>query len=770
MKVPLSWLGEYVQIEDLSAEEIAKALTMKSAETSIERFGGDCEGIRSATVEEIKKSARGDLMLVTVWDGHSKYQVATADGSVEKGEKVLFAPEGARVNGKAVSKKKFGEFVSEGMLISAQDLGLEEKSEGILRLDADTPPGEDGSILLGIGEEILEVDITPNRGDLLSLRGVARDLGAILGREIKTDEPPVFEETGNIEIEVQDNDCRRYRGVIISGITNTTAPLWLRKRLWQCGLRPINAVVDITNYILLLEGQPLHAFDLSKLSLPIAVRASAKGERIVTLDGEERELPEGTLIIADSKGPVAVAGVMGGLGSSVDESTEEILLESAYFQPVRVRKGSSALGLRTESSYRFERNVDIENVRRSQDRAVSLITSICGGKVTAVKDIYPSPYKPARVFLSWGKLKRYAGKDIHPEEVSSTLNALGIENTLKPCGVEAEIPSHRSFDLSRDVDLIEEIMRIKGLDSFGTKPLTVQSESKVKENLLEEIRSLLRAKGLSEVINIPFDELEIYRKLELEEPETFLINPLVPSQRYLRSSLIPGLIRSAVFNLSHYNRDLALFEVGQVFTKGGEEPRLGILLAGTKDTLGGESWNARDVVDLIWALSSLSGKKVEIEEAEIPYLHPGMSAVFIVEGKQVGAGGRLNPRLEKEMELVDGVIIAEITLAGLLESDRRYFRPVSKFPPVHRDLALVVDKNLSVSKLLNEIKSQLGDMVEEMAVFDIYAGDKVGEGKKSVGIRIALRSMERSLSGEEVQDLIDGLVKKLRDRLGVKLR
>ena len=770
MKVPLSWLAELIRIDDLTAEEIAEALTRKSAETTVERFGGDTEGIRSATVEEVREGPKKDLLIVTLWDGHSRSSVATADTTVKKGERVLFAPEGAKVNGKTVSKRKFGNFVSEGTLLSAQDLGLEEKSEGILRLDADTQPGQDGCILLGIGEEVLEVDITPNRGDLLSVRGVARDLGAILGREVRIEEPQLLEENGDLEIQVKDSDCYRYRGIIISGIENTISPLWLRKRLWQCGLRPINAVVDVTNYILLLEGQPLHAFDLSKLSLPIIVRSSEKDEVIVTLDGEKRKLPEGTLIIADSKGPIAVAGVMGGLESSVDETTGEILLESAYFHPIRVRKGSTALGLRTESSYRFERNVDIENLARAQDRAVSLITSICGGKVTAVRDIYPSPYKPKQVFLSWGKLKRYSGRDIPPEEVSSLLTALGIENNVRPCGVEAFIPSHRSFDLSRDVDLIEEVMRLRDLDSFGAQPLKIRSEAKPDDKLLEEIRDFLRAKGLSEVINIPFDDLEIYRKLELEEPDVVLINPLVPSQRYLRSSIIPGLIRSAVFNLSHYNRDLALFEIGKVFTKRGEETRLGILLTGVKDSLKGEIWSARDITELVWGVCSLSGKEISIEEGSLPCFHPGLRAEFILDGKIIGTGGRLNPRLEKELELGEGVMIAEITLEVLLEPKRSYFKPVSKFPPVHRDLALVVDKNLSVSKLLNEIKSQLGDMVEEMAVFDIYAGDKVGEGKKSVGVRIALRSMEKSLSGEEVQNLIDGLVKKLQDRLGVKLR
>jgi len=770
MKVPISWLAELIPIDDLTASQIAEMLTLKSAETTVERFGGDTEGIRSAVVEEVRQERGQNLALAKVFDGSSRYSVATADLSLQKGERVLFAPVGSRVNGREVKEKKFGDLRSEGIILSGQDLGLEEKSTGLLRLDPDTPPGEDGCLLLGIGEEILEVDITPNRGDLLSIRGVARDLGAILGRDLKEREIPELEDTGDIEIEVSDPDCKRYRGVIIRGIRNGTSPLWMRKRLWQCGLRPINSVVDITNYILLLEGQPLHAFDLSRLTPPITIRSSKEGERIVTLDSEERDLPPGTLVIADGKGPIAVAGVMGGLESSVDEKTTEVLLESAYFEPVRVRRSASSLGLRTESSYRFERNVDIENVRGAQDLAVSLITSLCGGEVSAVKDLYPEPYRPVKVFLSWGKLKRYTGKEIPSKEVSTLLSSLGIENRVKNCGIEALIPSHRSFDLSRDADLIEEIMRLKGLDSFGSTPLSLISRSRYREDLTEEIRELLRSRGLSEVINIPFEEEEIYRKLGIEEPSTILINPLVPSQKHLRSSLIPGLLRTAIFNLSHYNRDLALFEIGKVFTKEGEETRLGVLLRGVRDPLKKVHWEERDLINILWSVCALTGKEADLGGKAPDFLHPGLRTGIQIDGKEIGFAGRLNPQLERDLELGEGILLGELVLEGILKPERRVFRPVSKFPPVHRDLALVVDKNLPVSKLLNEIKSQLGGMVEEMVVFDIYADDKVGEGKKSVGVRIALRSMEKSLSGEEVQRLIDGLVEKLRDRLGVKLR
>ena len=771
MRVPLSWLAEFVDIEDLSGEEIADALTMRSAETTLEVFKPPVEKALSVKVISVSPHPNNpSLAVAEVSTGKENFRVITGDLSLREKDIVLLAPEGSLVGGKRIERREIGGILSEGVLIAPEDLGFEEKSEGVLRLDPDTPAGVDVSELLGYGEEILELDITPNRGDLLSVRGVAREVSALFRRAKKEHAPPQFPQTGDLEIHIGDRDCLRYRGIAIEGISNKTSPLNIRKRLWQCNLRPINAVVDITNYIMLQEGQPLHAFDMKEIKTPIYVRSAGEGETIKTLDGKEHRLSPDILLIADSQGPIAVAGVIGGMDSSVDEDTDSILLESAFFRPSRVRRSSGSLGVRTESSYRFERSIDIEGVGRAQDIAAGMILEICGGKVVAVSDLYEERYSPKRVFVSWGKLQRYAGREIAPEEVSTILSSLGIECTTKACGIEAEIPSHRAFDMSRDVDIIEEIMRVKGYEQFPPKTLHIASRPSSPVEKEEKVRDLLASRGFSEVINIPFEEEDTYRLLGIESPQAQLLNPLLPTQRFLRSMLLPGLLRTASFNDSHYNHDIAIFEIGRVFDRECEKLKLGVLAKGVREHLPKEEWSERDILDSFMAIGTMLGKELTLEESGIGFLHPGIQTSVILDGEEIGFIGRLNPQIEKQLGLKGKTYVGEIYLEKLLTEERKIYKKLSKYPPAHRDIALIVDKNLSVSKLLNEIRSHIGERIEEVMVFDIYAGDKVGEGKKSVGIRLALRSAEGSLSGEEVSEIVEDLVQTLQDRLGAKLR
>jgi phenylalanyl-tRNA synthetase beta chain len=440
MRVPLSWLSEFVNLEDKTAEEIAHILSMRSAETVVEKFGCEAEGTLVGEIIEVSEHPGSDeLRVLKVNCGENKLTIVSTDGSLSAGDRVVVAPEGARVGEKKVERKKFGDVVSEGVLLSPQDLGFEEKSEGVLRLDEGAIPGDDAGKVLGLGEEVLELDLTPNRGDLLSVRGVAREIAALLKLDRRNSEQESFREEGELPVEILDEDCGRYRGAVVEGISNGPAPFYIRKRLWQCGLRPINAVVDITNYILLQEGQPLHAFDLERLKLPLRVRTAVTGEKIRTLDGQERELSEEVLLIADSEGPVAVAGVMGGEESAVGSGTRSVFLEAAHFSPSRIRRSASFLGLRTESSFRFERNVDIEGLPRAQDIALSLILKHCGGKLILLGDLYPKRYEKKRIFLSWGKLKRYSGTEPDRDEIHGILTSLELEPSLRECGIEIKV-------------------------------------------------------------------------------------------------------------------------------------------------------------------------------------------------------------------------------------------------------------------------------------------------------------------------------------------
>jgi len=772
MRIPFSWLSLFVDLDGLSAEEVADRLSLQSVEAEVSVFGIELDGVVFGRVLEVKPhKSRKDLnvLRVEVAKGRSA-EVVTTDRGVSKGDAVVLALPNSKVGERCITKREFDGVVSEGMLLSAQELGLEEHSEGVLRFSEDITPGTDAGELLGFGEKLIELDITPNRGDVLSVRGLAREVSAIFGLERREPEVNTFQEEGDISISIEDEDCRRYRGAIIEGVEIKPSPLEVRKRLWQSGLRPINNVVDVTNYILLQEGQPLHAFDLDKLEGGIVVRSAREGERITTLDGEERELSPEVLVIADNKKPVAVAGVIGGLETGVTEGTKNILLESAYFEPARVRKSSKKLGVQTDSSYRFERNVDIERVNRAADAAIQQILSLAGGSVKAVRDVYPRKYEPKKVFLPMGKFMRYAGESYKNEEASAILTALEIPHEIKRCGIEVSVPSHRSFDITRDVDIIEELMRIKGYDHYSSEPLNLPVFGKLWRDELLEIRKYLRDKGLSEVVNISYEEEELYELLGLDKPQLEIVNPLVPTQRFMRSSLIPSLLRTAKFNENHYNYDLAIFELGKVFFRDAEEDRLGMLVKGTVNPLSGEEWTPRRLLEVIQGLFELRKVGVDMEPSDKGFLHPHVQARLIVDGEEVGFVGRLHPRISQSLEFKGEPVICELKVEPLLSATKPHYRAVSKFPPVMRDLAFVVDKHLSVSKLLNEIKSQLAEMVEEVMVFDVYAGEKVGEGKKSVGVRISFRSLKGSLSGEEVNALVEELVRRLRDRLGVEMR
>ncbi|AAC07582.1 phenylalanine--tRNA ligase subunit beta [Aquifex aeolicus] len=774
MKVPYSWLSEFVELSDVSPEEIAEKLSLRSVEATVETFGIDLDGVVFGKVVEVKEHpTKKKLAVVKVQvQEHIFIDVVTVDKSVREGDGVIVALPNAKVGNMCVTEREFDGVVSKGLLLSAQELGLEEKSEGVLKIHEDFKPGTDANEILGFGEKIIEIDITPNRGDMLSVRGVARDLSAIFRLPKKKPEEPTYEETGEFFIEIEDEDCKRYRGVVIEGVEIKESPLYIKKRLWQCGIKSINNVVDITNYVMLRDGQPLHAFDLSKVEGGIIVRSAKKGEKIITLDGEERELDEDILVIADREKPLAVAGVIGGLESGIKENTKDILLESAYFNPFRVRKASKKLGIQTESSYRFERNVDIERVDRAQDYAVYLILKHAGGKVKVVKDVYREKYKPKKVFLPQGKYIRYAGESYKNEEVKEILDALEIPNEIMRCGVEVLVPSHRSFDIQRDVDLIEEIMRVKGYEHYTSETLKLPSIANLwKDNLLE-VKKYLRDKGLTEVINFSFEDSKLYELLNLPLPELEVINPLNPTQRYMRNTLITSLLRTAVYNDRNYNYDQAVFELGKVFFKEGEENRLGILLKGNKPrTLKEEKWEPYDLTEIIAGIFALFGLEPEFRNAKRNFLHPYVQGEVYLEGEFVGFFGKLHPKIAKELELKGEPFVAEIEIERVLSKKRLpHYREVAKFPPVVRDIALVMDKELDVNKLLIDTKSQIGELLEEVRVFDVYTGEKVGEGKKSVAVRLVLRSKTGSLKDEEANELVNKLVNYLKEKYGVELR
>ncbi|NPB06310.1 MAG: phenylalanine--tRNA ligase subunit beta [Aquificae bacterium] len=772
MKVPFSWLSEFVDLRDATPERVAEELTLKSAETEVTTFGIELDGVVVAKVLKVEPHPNdARLKVVTVEVKSYRLRVVTSDLTVKEGELLVLALPHAKVGDRCVTKREVKGVRSEGLLLTAADLGLEDAQEGLLRLD-EGKPGQDAAELLGFGEKLLELDITPNRGDLLSVRGVAREVSALLNLPKKNPSYPEYGERGSLEVSVESpDDCDRYRGALLELPAVKSSPLFIKRRLWQCGLKPINLPVDVTNFVMLRDGQPMHAFDADALEGPVKVRRARKGEKILALDGREYELTPEVLVIADAVKPVAVAGVIGGLESAVSAKTRRVLLESAHFNPKVVRRSARLLGIKTESSYRFERNTDVEHLKNAQDYALSLYEKLAGATVEALRDYYLKPYEPKKIFLPMGKYIRYAGEPYRNEEASRVLTALEIPHEIKRCGIEAEVPPHRSFDLQRDVDLIEELMRVKGYDAFASEPPSLPAFPPPEEPPLDELRRFLRDRGLYEVINLPFEGSELYELLGLPQPTLRVLNPLNPSQPFLRSSLLPSLLRTALRNDRSYNYDQAFFELGKVFSLEGEELRLGLLLKGSRKTpLGEQPFSPYELSELAEGLARLLGVKLRRLRAELPFAHPYASAELLDGDELVGYLARLHPELTEKLGLRGEPLVLELYLERLLGRKRvPVYEGLSAYPPAVRDLAFLLGREESVSELVEELKKAAGELLEEVYVFDLYAGEKLGPEHKSVALRLRFRSRDSSLTDEQVNELVGRIVKKLEQK-GYRLR
>ncbi|WP_333784492.1 phenylalanine--tRNA ligase subunit beta [Thermocrinis sp.] len=761
MRVPLSWLNEFVDLEGIEPEEIARVLTLKSVETSVSIWDGDVEGVVFGTVISLTTHPKDEgLRVCQVKVGEDKtVQVITRDRSLEEKSGVLVALPGARVSGKVIGEREFWGVVSQGMLLSGSELGLEDSSEGILKIDEDYPLGTPAKRVLGFGEPVLEVEITPNRGDLLSILGIAREIAMLFDRSMKQIEEYQLEDFGSLDIRVEDTDCKRYRGVVIEGTHIKDAPFWLRKRLWQCGIKSINNVVDVTNYIMLERGQPLHAFDLDKIEGGIVVRSARAGEGINTLMGAYKQLTENNLIIADSRKPLAVAGVIGGAESAVNKNTTKILLEGAYFDPYRIRRSAKSLGIQTESSYRFERNVDIDSLRSHQNRAVELILRVAGGKVSAVKDVYPEPYKPVKIFLSFGKYKRYVGEELDGEYARKVLQKLGFECYPSSCGLEVFVPAFRSFDVKGEADLVEEILRAKNYNSLKSEPPPIPSAPKRVSRLENTIRTFLSSRGFFEVLNFSYESLNLYSALGLEQPKLEIINPLLKDERFLRTSIVPSLIRSYIHNQKNFIQQVSIFELGKVFFEDNEERRLGILSCNNHSL---EEFRA-----LVSDFLTYINVDHFSQKSNYSFLHPNLQIDFMVEGEKIGFLGVLHPLIQEQLEIKNSILISELYVEKL-QPKRRNYKSFSNYPPVVRDLSLVMDKDQSVDKLILYIKKL--EEVEDLSVFSVWTNEEVlGEGKKSVSIRLFLRSA-KSMSDEEANSVVFNLVEGLKKEFNVSLR
>ena len=800
MKVPLNWLKEYIALT-LPPADLANRLTMAGSEVKgMQVIGGSWENIVVGQITAINPHPNADrLSLVTIDLGTERQTVVTGAPNLNLGDKVAFAYVGAQLidghTGKVATLKpaKIRGIVSTGMACSEKELGISDSHEGIMVLPAEAPVGTPLSEYLG--DVIFDLDVTPNRPDCLSVIGIARELSSLTGQSFHLS-PVSYEETAlpvneKISVEITAPElCPRYCASLVNGVKIAESPKWMQQRLLACGMRPINNIVDITNYVMLEHGQPLHAFDYGRIrGKRIIVRRAAGGEAIVTLDGVERVLSKDMLVIADEERSVAIAGVMGGANSEVTEQTTSILLEAANFSPASIHYTGRALFLPSEACMRFERGIRPELTLPALKRATQLITQLAGGEATrGVVDVYPGKLDREPILLSTEEVKRLLGIEFSLDQIVEALTSLGFD--CKPVASASEVwvtaPYWRS-DIQQAVDLIEEVARIIGYDKIPTtmlgRPLPRQDPEPIL-SLKQEVRRSLTGYGFQEVITYSLTGLEMLTKL-LPEPSPLepvllrVANPMTADQEYLRPNLRANLLSALSLNQRHEDGGIRLFELGKVYLPRQndlpDEPEVlcGILTGPRLEMSwqgGDELLDFFDAKGMVEGLLRRLGVEASFEECADESLHLSKQAAIVIAGNRLGVVGELHPKVAEAFEISGTVYLFEINLTTLLPFTLGYkrFQPVLRFPAIVRDMALVIDAQITHHKVQALIKSF--PLVEQVTLFDVYSGEQVPPDKKSLAYRITFQSPTHTLTDEEVNQVQQKILDKLSHELGATLR
>ena len=789
MRVSEQWLREWVN-PSLSTGELAEALTMAGLEVdAIEPAAPALDGVVVGRIAECHPHPEADrLQICTVEAGGERVQVVCGAPNARPGLLAPLARVGTELPELTVRETQVRGQLSSGMLCAASELGLSEESDGLLELPAELEPGTPLEKALGLPDTVLEIDLTPNRADCLGMVGIARDVAARTDAPTAPFAPQPVAAQSDDTVAVHLNapqDCPRYAGRVIRGVDPTApTPLWMRERLRRAGLRSVSALVDITNYVLLESGQPLHAFDLNRLAPPINVRRARSGESLTLLGGDTVELDDGVLVIADETGPVAFAGVMGGQSTAVDDHTTDVFLEAAHFAPSIIAGRARRYGLHTDASHRFERGVDFETPEPAAERATELILAICGGiagRTTVTEE--PSAL-PARdpIELRHERLEGLLGWSIDSHRVLSMLEHLGTEPEATTSGWQVTPPSWR-FDLEREVDLIEEIARLYGYDQVPERPLEAPLHvADAPEQTLEdyELRRILVERGYHEAIHYAFVDPSLQERLQPQRTRLPLANPLSAELAEMRTSLWPGLLQSVHRNQARQHERVRLFECGRTFqgtlSELAQTPTLAGVCAGARYA---EQWDApRRSVDFfdvkadVEALLALTGAAdtFTFEAAEHPALHPGQSACIRRNGEPVGWLGALHPQHAKALELHGNPVLFEIELSALLEARLPHFQAISRYPSIRRDLAVLVDESVAAGDLLSQARDAAGAQAVDGRIFDVYRGKGVPDGQKSVAMGLILQDYSRTLTDRDVDGVIDSVVKRLEQRFGASLR
>jgi phenylalanyl-tRNA synthetase beta chain len=791
MKVSYKWLKEYVSF-DLSADELAARLTMAGLEVEeVTAILPEFKGVIVARVVSVDKHPNADKLSVCQVDtGSDRLQVICGAPNVAAGQYVPFAPVNTSLPiGLTIKKARIRDVDSFGMICSEEELGLAEKSSGIWVLDNEYPLGEDLYQLLAKDKDfVLDISITPNRPDAMSMVGVAREVAALLDTTYKK---PGFslqevteEATNRVKIQIADPEgCPRYAARVIGNVKIGPSPEWLANRLKAGGVRPINNIVDVTNYVLLELGQPLHAFDLATLSgSQIIVRESSEGEKFTTLDEKERSLPPRTVMICDAEKAVAIGGIMGGLNSEVSDQTTDILLESAYFNPARIAAASKRLGLSSEASQRFERGVDPAGISFACDRAAFLIAELAGGTVLqGTVDVYPKEITAREVPLRPARVNHLLGTSLQDQQIADIMRRLGISFKNQ----QAVVPTYRP-DLEREVDLIEEVARLIGFENIPLKrksDIEYDAQPNREDWLHQLIKSEIRALGFYEVLTNSMIALRDIKDIEAHEPVKIL-NPISDDMNVMRRSLLPGLLKVLCFNLNRNASDLRLFEMGRVFLNidrevaAGQPYYIAGVLQGSRNI---PDWS-RPILDIdfydVKGVVEAFLDKIFLDKYEFilydntVYFEAGQTLGVDIDNEITGYFGKIKTDIAARFDIDSDVYGYEFSVDVIKNkiNQNQLFEIFSRYPFVEKDLAFVVDAEVAAADIEQLIYQSGKPLVRQVSVFDLYKGKQLGDSRKSIAFRIRFQSSERTLNEKEVSKIFNKIISDAERKLKAKLR
>ncbi|RUM89959.1 MAG: phenylalanine--tRNA ligase subunit beta [Thermodesulfatator sp.] len=803
MLVLASWLQEIAPFQ-ADYSEVAERLTLAGLE--VESLDPAYPWMEQAIVVRVSRvepvMEEKNVTLCTVETGTEEAQVICGAPNVREGMLTVYVPPGTEMpDGKEIRESQVYGHISRGMLCSRREVMLEGDASGLFDVAIEFPAarvGQSLSSLAGMDDVVMEIGITPNRPDCLSITGVAREVSALFNVPLNIPRAAmeISSQAEDVTINIEDTElCRRYVGSVVTGVTIGTSPGWMARRLAASGIRPINNVVDITNYVLMELGQPLHAFDLDTLKgRGIVVRPSIEGEKIVTLDGKERRLPEGVLLICDLERPVAVAGVMGGLDTEVTEKTSSILLESAWFAPWSIRRTAKMLKLPSEASYRFERGVDFDGQLVAARRATELLVELAGGTFQGIRDENPRPYVPVKITMNPERTNSLLGTDLSAKDMAAILESIEIGTSTDSSGaIKASAPSFRP-DLREEIDLVEEIARLHGFEAIPTSSpvadLIVKPVHSDK-SFVDQLRSILSAQGCCEIISYSFISPQELHGLGLAENDprmkaVVLKNPLAEDQSIMRTNLVCPMLSAIARNQKRRNMDLALFEAGAVFIDKGkgvlpeEHHRLCCGLTGRRFQ---QTWAWQDresdffdlkgLMENLFEQVGLKRAVFQVSARPEPFFVPGTCVELISEkGALIGTMGQISNKVLSAFDIQNNVFLSDISLPALIEasSAHRQFQPLARFPAVELDLSIIADDSVRVQDIFAFIEKRKPQILENIFIFDVYTGKPVPRGKKSLAFRFIYRASDRTLSEAEVISLHEPLVQELLREFKAEMR